>query len=144
MFDIRVRLDPATGLIHFGDFLFPKEFACKCCGQCDILADLWQACEWIRMKFAAPVNVHSAYRCERHNRSVGGKPASDHLMGFAADISIEGHTPEELRLAATNLPTLVKRIGVYPWGIHIGVRDRGPGAWRFWRVNEAGNIIESR
>ena len=149
---IRFRADGINSKMWLGDFEFPREFACGCCGKCDILYEVWWACQLLRCEFGKPLTVHSGYRCARHNQAVGGKPESDHLSGFAADISIDGHPAEELRLAATNLPSLVKRIGVYEPGpahgdfgfIHIGVRERGPGTWKFWRFDSHGNKIESR
>ena len=35
-----------------------------------------------------PFIITSAYRCEQHNKNVGGKPNSAHLRGYAVDIKI--------------------------------------------------------
>ena len=44
------------------------------------------------------VNINSGYRCAAHNASpkVGGSPSSHHVKGMAADIRIQGITPEEV------------------------------------------------
>lgn len=34
-----------------------------------------------------PLTINSGYRCETHNRAVGGKPNSEHTKGKAADIT---------------------------------------------------------
>jgi len=34
-----------------------------------------------------PFKINSAWRCEEHNKKVGGKPDSAHIYGKAADIS---------------------------------------------------------
>ena len=34
-----------------------------------------------------PFVITSGFRCEKHNRAVGGKPNSAHTRGFAADIA---------------------------------------------------------
>ena len=38
-------------------------------------------------------NINSGYRCEAHNKVVGGSPNSQHLLGKAADIVIQGLDP---------------------------------------------------
>jgi uncharacterized protein YcbK (DUF882 family) len=35
-----------------------------------------------------PIRVHSAYRCPKYNKQVGGVPDSQHVQGTAVDISI--------------------------------------------------------
>jgi uncharacterized protein YcbK (DUF882 family) len=42
------------------------------------------------------ITITSGYRTPSHNRSVGGKPQSKHLLAQAADIKIEGMTPQEV------------------------------------------------
>jgi zinc D-Ala-D-Ala carboxypeptidase len=71
----------------------PQEFACKCgkCGkgfaemQPTLLSKLNQA----RQLAGVPFVITSAYRCEEHNRRVGGTPNSAHLRGYAVDIKIQ-------------------------------------------------------
>ena len=46
--------------------------------------------ESIRDYFNLPVTVLSGYRCSRLNALLGGKDASQHLTGEAADITIHG------------------------------------------------------
>lgn len=70
----------------------PEEFACQCgkCGkgfaemQPSLLSKLNQA----RQLAGVPFIITSAYRCEEHNRNVGGKPNSAHIRGYAVDIKI--------------------------------------------------------
>lgn len=47
-----------------------------------------QGLEAVRVRFGAPIVVTSGYRCEALNRAVGGQPASQHLVGEAADFLI--------------------------------------------------------
>ena len=69
-----------------------KEFACKCCGQLPPLARenvkalVSEVLDPVREKLGKPVVVNSGYRCEKHNKDVGGVRNSQHLRGEAADI----------------------------------------------------------
>ena len=44
----------------------------------------------------APIVIDSGYRCQRHNREVGGKKGSYHLIGKAADLHIDGLKVKQL------------------------------------------------
>lgn len=50
----------------------------------------------IRNRVNAPVKINSGYRSPEHNSKVGGVRTSQHLFGRAADIVIEGYTPDEV------------------------------------------------
>ena len=75
-----------------------KEFACKCCGQLPLSTSSGQAprenvkalvsevLDPVREKLGMPIVVNSGYRCEKHNKDVGGVRNSQHLRGEAADI----------------------------------------------------------
>ena len=52
--------------------------------------------EVLRAHFNAPITINSAYRSPVYNRSVGGAVNSQHLGGKAADVVIEGVTPNEV------------------------------------------------
>lgn len=70
-----------------------SEFACRCCGQLppsvrENVETLVQAVlDPARQVYGGPVYVNSGYRCAKHNREVGGVPASQHLRGEAADVT---------------------------------------------------------
>lgn len=51
--------------------------------------------EPIRLRYGKPVIVHSGFRCYELNKAVGGTPASQHMLGQAADFHVEGVTLEE-------------------------------------------------
>ena len=65
----------------------------------------------MRSTFKRPVEIHSAYRCVKHNNRVGGSKNSFHTKGFAVDFSFDG------TLGILDVfPTLVdifNRVGVY-------------------------------
>lgn len=47
----------------------------------------------LREKYGKPITVNSGYRCPELNKAVGGSKTSDHVKGFAADIT--GGSKEE-------------------------------------------------
>ena len=69
-----------------------EEFRCRCCGglppdaQENIRALVEAVLDPARERYGGPVTVNSGYRCAKHNREVGGVPASQHLRGEAADV----------------------------------------------------------
>ena len=45
------------------------------------------ALEDVRSCYGRPVRITSGWRCQTHNRAVGGHPQSRHLVGCAADLA---------------------------------------------------------
>ncbi|EHM10766.1 hypothetical protein TheveDRAFT_1648 [Thermanaerovibrio velox DSM 12556] len=98
-----------------------RRFKCRCCGECrmdprylklfDALEDRW-----------GPLRVTSGYRCQRHNRAVGGVAHSLHTKGLAADVAcVKARQPE--------LGEMAKALGfnqvvLYPMRgfVHLGVK----------------------
>ena len=75
-----------------------SEFDCKCGCEMpeDVLGNITKLAnqlQYVRDNVAMPININSGYRCEVHNESVGGSENSQHLLGKAADIVIEGLDP---------------------------------------------------
>lgn len=50
----------------------------------------------IRNKVGVPIKINSGYRSPEHNTKIGGSKTSQHLLGKAADIVIDGYTPDEV------------------------------------------------
>tara|TARA_R110000803_G_C11975935_1_gene320168 strand:- start:747 stop:1130 length:384 start_codon:yes stop_codon:yes gene_type:complete len=84
------------------------------------------ALETIHNFYAKPILVHSGYRSASYNNVVGGSSKSFHLLGKAADISIEGVEPRALaRLLAfcmqmNIIPT--GGLGIYKTFVHYDTR----------------------
>lgn len=98
------------------------EAACKCgCGYARINDVLVHRLE--RLRALAGHNsliVNSWCRCEKHNKAVGGAPASQHLFGVAADVRIPGLSPA--KVAALAEQAGFDGIGVYSTFTHVDIR----------------------
>jgi uncharacterized protein YcbK (DUF882 family) len=77
---------------HFTD----SELACPCCGEngmqqsaLDLLEDIRSKAEDHFGMGRVRVIPTSAYRCEAHNKAVGGAAHSQHVKGLAADWTMQ-------------------------------------------------------
>lgn len=75
----------------------PSEFQCPCCGTSEMDSEVEKKIDLIRDRLGVPLHINSGYRCSAHNREVGGKPTSQHLVGKAIDVSIANLTAEKKR-----------------------------------------------
>ncbi len=103
-----------------------EEFHCKgksCCSQTLLDEQLVILLQKLRTKLGRPVNINSAYRCVKHNMSVGGVAASNHVKGRAADLTVPGVAPAEVAKAAESVG--FKGIILYTRKkfVHVAVRD---------------------
>ena len=78
-----------------------KEFECKC--GCDMPLEVYEniiklasQLQFLRDYTCRPITINSAYRCPEHNAKVGGSKTSQHLLGKAADITIQSLKPAEV------------------------------------------------
>lgn len=91
-----------------------KEFDCHgkgCCSTTIIDEKLVEYVQRIRDHFGKPVTITSPYRCEVHNRRVGGATKSYHMQGKAADIVVQGISSREVAKYAESIGIL--GIGLY-------------------------------
>lgn len=92
--------------MKIGNYFEDYEFACKCHRHnvvdgknvLDHVIDkrLVDVLDKIRERVGRPVYIESGYRCEDHNREVGGVPNSQHVLGTAADITVDDISIDEL------------------------------------------------
>ena len=81
------------------------------------LVKLLQKLRWVVGK---PIKINSGYRTKTYNHKVGGSPRSQHLLGRAADIVVEGYTPSQIAELADQLG--FDGIGIYDTFCHVDVR----------------------
>ena len=92
-----------------------REFRCRD-GSDTILIDegLVVLLQCIREHFGKAVTITSGYRTAAHNAKVGGAKSSQHLLGRAADIQLEGTSVEAVAAYAESLMPAWGGVGRYP------------------------------
>ncbi len=100
-----------------------REFACSD-GSDPIFIDseLIKILQKIRDHFKKPITITSGYRTPTRNKVVGGTTYSQHLYGMAADIKVDGVSPQKVAQYAETLLTNRGGIGIYATFTHIDVR----------------------
>ena len=91
----------------------------------------------IREYVGKPIRINSAYRSEAHNQAIGGVKTSQHILGKAADITIDTFTPDEVVSIIENMLTNEMLGGFYIGGLgsyntftHIDIREK-KARWNF-------------
>lgn len=105
------------------------KFTCSCCGSGGISIATLIVLEVIRTHFNKPVVLHSAARCEKYNKRIGGAKNSEHKstrdepLVDAVDIHVEGVSIPQLHLFVKSLPFAnLLGIGRYKTFVHIDTR----------------------
>jgi len=90
------------------------------------IQELAENLQIIRDELQEPIKINSAYRCENHNRKIGGTSKSQHVKGKAADIVVKNLTPDEVANALDNLQQggFIKSggLGRYDTFTHLDIR----------------------
>ena len=91
----------------------------------------------IREYVGKPIRINSAYRSEAHNEAIGGVKTSQHILGKAADITIDTFTPDEVVSIIENMLTNEMLGGFYIGGLgsyntftHVDIREN-KARWNF-------------
>lgn len=107
------------------------EFACKdgtsvLNEYMENVIELAKNLQVLRDEINIPITILSGYRSPNHNKEVGGKKASKHMLAQAADIVTRVHTPQQLAFIIEKLIKDKKMkqggIGIYPSFVHYDVR----------------------
>ena len=112
------------------EYFTREEFRCQCggkyCNGFPVEPDetMVRTVDEIRRRLGVPVSIvdagGSGVRCPHHNANVGGVANSLHLTGNAADLH-SSKSPEEMAQVAEEVMGPAGEIGIYSWGIHVGV-----------------------
>lgn len=78
----------------------------------------------LRDKIDKPITISSGYRCLQVNKKAGGVPTSQHVMGQAADIMINGMTSYEIASMIIEMGLPFDQIGLYDNFVHVSVSSR--------------------
>jgi uncharacterized protein YcbK (DUF882 family) len=104
------------------DYFNRDEFACSCgCGGNTVDAGLLNILVKVRDYFGRRMTITSGYRCDSRNRVIGGAPSSWHLKGRAADVKVEGISPQLVAEIAAQYGA--KGIKTYETWTHIDTRN---------------------
>ncbi|MEM9784871.1 MAG: D-Ala-D-Ala carboxypeptidase family metallohydrolase [Pseudomonadota bacterium] len=124
----------------------PSEFASPGNGQINIDADLVNSLDAVRAEFGQPIRITSGYRDPKHNRRVGGAPASKHMEGIAADIDMTGMDYQtRYRLMTLLIQNGFRAFGTYdkhPNMLHADRREFAT-TWHYGPKGHPGWFIEA-
>lgn len=103
------------------DHFTREELQCKCCETLTIQDEMKEKLTLAREIADIPFHVNCMYRCENHNKEVGGAPDSMHLRGGAIDV----HCPDHIaryKMVKAFLQAGFNTIIIYPTFIHADIR----------------------
>ena len=107
------------------------EFQCKSGAQMpdDVrqnIQKLANSLQVLRDYLKRPITINSAYRSPEHNAKIGGVRNSQHVLGRAADITVQGMTTRqvasEIKKLIASGQMLQGGVGVYPTFVHYDIR----------------------
>lgn len=76
----------------------------------------------IRTIIGKPIIVNSWYRSKEVNKAVGGVPTSQHALGQAVDIRVNGMTPKQIMDKIKNSGVSFDQLIVYSSFVHISFK----------------------
>jgi uncharacterized protein YcbK (DUF882 family) len=102
------------------------------------LKPLCEQLETIRAAFnGAAITILSGYRTAAHNAAVGGAGASQHMLGKAADIKVEGVNARDAHEVILKLyqdgKIQIGGLGSYVSWCHVDIRENADGHLSRWR-----------
>ena len=96
-----------------------RELKCKCgCDSINMDPNFMFMLDKARSIDGKPWKINSAYRCSKHNASVGGKKTSAHLHGCAVDVSAPT-SARKYEIVSAAMAAGFNRIGVGKNFVHL-------------------------
>lgn len=88
-----------------------------------------------RAAYGKPISVNSGYRCQVHNKTVGGVANSQHMKGEAADV----HCEDNRRLAKIIVENgKWDQMIIYPNFVHVSYKRNGGNRHQVLRKTATG------
>ena len=92
----------------------------------DNVKELAKNLQVIRDEIGKSIHVNSGYRSPSYNKKIGGATRSQHLLGNAADLRVNGMKPSELHKVILRLIKEKKisegGVGLYRTFVHYDIR----------------------
>ena len=101
-----------------------REFDCSCCGRNEMKSVFYEKIDRLRDQLGHQLVINSGFRCVDHNHHVGGGMTSRHLVGEAADISMEEMTAEMRYMLLTLALREFRGVGIDRSFLHVDCRDK--------------------
>jgi len=104
-----------------------REFICPCCQEEGITDELVIHLQLVHdiLPIHRIMIITSGFRCEKHNKEIGGVENSAHLKGIAADVRYDDSSHKFMLIEAF-LKVGFKRIGIYDSFIHVDLDTSKP------------------
>lgn len=125
MYDVKVYSLKTEGSRQITDHFRVYEFACSDGSDVVFVSQaLADILENIRMHFGKPVHINSGYRTVSYNASIkNSSKKSQHCNGLAADIRVEGVSPDRVADYAEQLLGDHGGVGRYKTFTHVDTRS---------------------
>lgn len=94
----------------------PRAYYPNCQALMHLLEEIRAACG------DRPITITSGYRTKSHNQKCGGAPKSQHLTASAADIKVQGMSPNDVYTLCDRLVGSRGGVGKYKGFTHVDVR----------------------
>ncbi|KAA0257221.1 peptidase M15 [Deferribacter autotrophicus] len=110
------------------------EFKCKHCGKVLMKEEFLSMLDKARDLADVPFVITSGYRCEKHNRNVGGTPNSSHIKGYAADIATR-NSADRFKIVFGLIMAGFRRIGIGEDFVHVDNDPEKPSGvvWTYYK-----------
>lgn len=106
-----------------------KELACSHCNVNGMQQPMLEKLDLFRVRWGKPLVLTSAYRCEFHNKAIGGAPNSQHVKGLAVDVTWSSYTGKEKAALLKLAMEIFTGIGLHKQFLHV---DDRPGEQLVW------------
>lgn len=95
----------------------------------------------IRIALGKPIKVTSGYRSKQLNKLIGGAKKSQHIVGQAADIQVDGMSTEELFLFIKDNFTYDQLIQEFDSWVHVSYNEEANRCQALRAVKENGKTV---
>ena len=137
---INILILPKDKVVELNPYLNSAEIACKCkrktCHYTLINQDLNDAFYRTRVAAGFALYLNSGFRCQAHNKTVGGVETSSHTTGNAIDISTEGLNRVQLSRLVAACRANFDYVKIYPNFIHCQLNPKKEDTYDYYATGD--------